>query len=1145
MSFAKMRNSLALALLLLALSRPYGFAQSVTTGDLTGTVTDSSGAVIPQATVTLRSTSEGTTQPTATNQNGNYHFSLLKPGNYVVSALAPNMAETKRSVKVQIGQITTVMLSLGARGQNQTIEVTAEAPLLQTENPNLTTTIDQKQIALQPNPGNDTTYYAQTTPGVVMNVGGQFGGYGNFTAFGLPPTSNLFTINGNDNNDPFLNLNNSGSSNLTLGANEMQEVAVVTNGYTAQYGRMAGVQMDSVTKSGSNQFHGNANYYWNGTVLNANDWFNPATNTPRPFAVNNQWSASFGGPIIKNKTFFFVDTEGLRYVLPSTQNIHLPTQAFETAVLNNLTANGRGAEIPFYNQMFSLYNNAPGYSNYTPVSASTDPKLGCADLTTLPGFGAGGAPCSLFDHASGTNHNNEWLLAARIDQNIGNSDKLFGRIHVDRGSQPTGTDLINPKDFNTLSIQPTDDGQLNETHVFSPNVVNQLVLSGMWYSAVFTESTPVGSRLNVLPYDSVTVGGGVFSNLGGTQQADTAFPQGRNVTQYQILDDLSINRGNHTLKVGINFRRNDITDYGNEFNQFGTLTFGNLTDFANGLLTPAAGNTYAQNFTNFPRNPLAIYSVGIYFQDEWKVSSNLKLTAAIRADRNSNAVCQTNCFSRLVDQFTSLDHDPTLPYNQAIQTNQHRGFNELQKVAFQPRFGVSWSPFGARNTVIRTGIGMFTDLYQGVIVTNLEANAPTLNALGLTGSSLTGNPSAPGIPVAPGVTINGISDVQTTAIHSNTAFNSGFASGATLAQLQAAVPGFAPPAFFSTGRISNPTYVKWNFEVQQALGSKTSVDLNYVGTHGYDELIENEAANAYSTTGALPIPTTPPDARFGPVTQIYSGGVSNYAGLVASVTRRAAYGFSGSASYTWSHALDETTGLFNTPVALFTTVPYQLDPNDLRLNYGNSDTDVRHNFTANFVWEEPFKFQNRLLNEAAGGWSISGTLFARGGLPYSVIDSTAPITNIPPAVGGIPSQWGVYATLLNPNQSFPSCSSPGNVGVGDAHQCLTTSMFVPAGAETSFGSGRNLFRGPGYFDMDAGLMKNFSMGERFKFTMGANFFNLLNHPHFATPENNLVGGIGQFGQIFATAPTPTSIYGAFQSAGVTGRLVQLVGKITF
>ena len=211
--------------------------------------------------------------------------------------------------------------------------------------------------------------------------------------------------------------------------------------------------------------------------------------------------------------------------------------------------------------------------------------------------------------------------------------------------------------------------------MFSPNIVNQLVASGMWYSAVFRQSTPVGSRLNVLPYNRNPTG---LSNLGGTQTADTNFPQGRNTTQYQILDDLSINHGNHTFKVGVNFRRNDITDYGNEFNAYGTLSFSNLTDFANGSATPAAGNTYAQNFTQFPRSPL-IYSLGIYFQDEWTIKSNVKLTGRLRADRNSNAVCQTNCFSRLVDPFTSLDHDANIPYNQVIE--QPTSIGSLRQLA--------------------------------------------------------------------------------------------------------------------------------------------------------------------------------------------------------------------------------------------------------------------------------------------------------------------------------------------------------------------------------------------------------------------------------------------------------------------------------
>jgi hypothetical protein len=1144
MEYKRIKTSLALVFLL-SLSVLYGFAQSVTTGDLTGSVTDSSGAVIPQATVTLKSTSEGTTQTTATNQAGNYHFSLLKPGTYVVSAQAPDMAETRRPVDVQIGQITTVLLTLGARGQNQTIEVTAEAPLLQTENPNLTTTISEKQIALQPNPGNDTTFFAQTTPGVAMNVGSAFGGYGNFTAFGLPATSNLFTIDGNDNNDPYLQLNNSGSSNLTLGSNDLQEVAVVTNGYTAQYGRQAGVQMDSTTKSGSNQFHGNANYYYNGDVLNANDYFNKfvapgSPVSPRPFAVNNQWSTSFGGPIIKNKTFFFVDYEGLRYVLPSTQNIFLPSPQFETAVIGNLNSStlngGQSAEVPFYNKVFGLYNATPTYANFTPAGLNADPSgaQGCGDLNgkTLNGtlFGQGAAPCALFYHASGTNLNKEWLLAARIDHSISNSDKIFGRIHIDRGEQPTTTDIVNQSLFGVSSNQPTDDGQLNETHVFSPNVVNSLVASGMWYSAVFEPNSPASTRLAAMPYDTIAFSGNaLFSDLGGTQGNSSVtanFPQGRNVTQYQILDDLSINHGNHTVKVGMNFRRNDVSDFGNENFAGGQVTFKSVTDFANGVLNGAGGDQYLQQFTNFPENPIAIYSVGVYAQDEWKIRSNLKLTLAVRVDRNSNAVCQTNCLSRLAVPFDQLSHDVNVPYNQIIQTDQHRAFNALQAVAAQPRIGISWSPFG-RNTVIRAGAGLFSDLYQGVLISQIELNAPTLNAFTLSGGALNNT------PVAPGVTFGTTPDVQTSAANSNAAFNAGFASGATLASLST-VPGFAPPNYYSTDEVKNPTYVKWNLEIQQQLGSKTSLDVNYVGTHGYDELVVNGSANAVNAGSSLPFPATAPDPRFSQIQLLSPHGVSNYDGLVTSVTRRAGYGFSGQINYTWSHALDDITGLPNTPYN-FLQPTFQLNPFNLRQNYGNSDGDIRHNLTATYVWELPYKFQSKFLQEAVAGWSISGTFFARSGQPYSVYDTSV-------AAGNIPNLFGVFATLL-PGQSFPSCGTPGTNALAP-QPCLTSSMFVPAGTETGLGSpNRNYFRGPSYFDTDTSLAKNFSVGERMRFSLGANFYNILNHPHFALPQNNLAAG--NFGQFFATAPQPTSIYGAFQTAGVTGRLVQIVGKITF
>src|SRR5207249_4806635 len=198
-----------------------------------------------------------------------------------------------------------------------------------------------EQVQLVPNPGNDLSYIVQSSPGAVMNTQA---GYGNSATFGLPATSNLFTVNGMNENDPFLNLNNSGATNLLLGQNDVQEVSVVNNGYSTQYGGLAGANVNYVTKSGTNRFHGGVNYFWNGRVLNANSWFHkqsqlsqtPAQPNKQPFDNANQWSASLGGPIVKDKTFFFVDYEGLRVLLPTSTAVNVPSPEFEAATLGNI-----------------------------------------------------------------------------------------------------------------------------------------------------------------------------------------------------------------------------------------------------------------------------------------------------------------------------------------------------------------------------------------------------------------------------------------------------------------------------------------------------------------------------------------------------------------------------------------------------------------------------------------------------------------------------------------------------------------------------------------------------------------------------------------------------------------------------------------
>src|ERR1700722_9751858 len=412
-------------------------AQSIISGDIVGTVTDPTGAEVAGASVVLTSEETGSVQTVTTSTTGSFRFPLLRPGVYRVSVKAMGFSAATQDVTAGVGQVTTasVQLRLGTTGE--TIEVTGAAPLLETENANLATTYTPAQIENMPSPGGDLTNFALSAPGVVLSTGA---GYGNFTAYGMPGTSNLFTINGGDMNDPYSNLNNSGSSNNMLGQNEVQEVAIVHNGYTGQYGRGASVNMNFTTKSGSNSFHGNAVWDWNGRYLNANDWFNNNTNTPRPFANSNQWGGSFGGPIVKNKLFFFFDSEGLRYVLPGGGlPVYVPTTQWASAVQANIDAS-QPAESAFYQKMFALYAGAPGGAS----AAAVPGDGGCGDLaTTTSGttiinsiaFGTGDSPCSKTFRSLFNNRNKECLMTFRVDYVLSENDRMSWRYWQDRGVQ--------------------------------------------------------------------------------------------------------------------------------------------------------------------------------------------------------------------------------------------------------------------------------------------------------------------------------------------------------------------------------------------------------------------------------------------------------------------------------------------------------------------------------------------------------------------------------------------------------------------------------------------------------------------------------------------------------------------------------------
>ena len=1093
---------------ILILITPLGMAQSLTSGDISGTVTDPSGAVVKDAIVNLKSLDTGAAQTTATGDTGMYRFSLLKPGRYTVKVTQQGFQGTERQVAVNIGQVATANFTLKVGQATEVVEVTGALPVVNVESANISTAYDQREISTLPNPGGDLTNIAQIAPGVVMNTSSVYG-YGNFTANGLPGTANVFTVNGENNMDPQFNINNSGATNLSLGQNEMQEATVVSNPYSGQYGQQAGAQVNYITRSGTNTFHGNANYSWNGRAMNANDWFANNSNTPRPFANNNQWAASFGGPIKKDKTFFFVNTEGLRFLLPTVQNVYIPTQEFANAVLANV-ATVQADSLPLYQKMFKVWLNAPGASRATPLAGG-----GCEDAVgAIPGITANSVCVNNFIATPGQ-LSTEWILSGRVDHNFSDNDKVFARYKMDRGLQATYTDPIN-SNFNATSPQPSYDGQLQWNHVFSGTATNQFIMAGSWYSAMFKQNET--QAIDTFPYEPYFYAPIQLSRWG--YQAN--YPQGRNVTQYQFIDDFSKIIGNHTIKVGANFRRYDISDFNFSFFKHPRVYFDSLAGFGSG-----EAYQFREWFAQNSVRPMAFWGLGVYGQDEWKVSNDLKLTFALRLEHNSNPTCVgTPCVALMNGPFNSLTHGTDVAYNASIQTGLSNAYRGIDALNISPRFGFTWSPFGHANTVISGGFGLFYDSIPASLLETFASNVPYVNEFRVYAGE-----NRPVLWADPGTT-----GAAAVASRSNQGLLAGFNAGQSFDQIQASIPDFAAPSFYSApGTMKTPRFQEWNLQIQEALGSKMSVSANYVGNHGIHIPVLNDSLNAYDIFGIYStLRTAPVDSSFATVGEYTTSAISNYNGLTLSFQRRFANSFSAGANYTWSHAMDEVSNGGITPYALYDSLLGQINPSSLRANnYGNSDYDTRHYFSLYYDWQPSLKFSNSALNYVMNGWVFSGKLFSRTGMPFSVIDGNGYLQN--------------YPLAYPPAQTIGSGAAPGQLSCSTPnHSCLDSAAFVDTANNVLPGfptQRRNQYRGPGFFDTDLSVTKNFKLYERLNFAVGATFYNLFNHPNFGYPDYYV--GDSTFGKILNTVSVPASPYGAFMGSAASPRLVQLNARITF
>ncbi|HLK70224.1 MAG TPA: carboxypeptidase-like regulatory domain-containing protein [Bryobacteraceae bacterium] len=1122
---------------LLICCAPLAFSQTITTGDVTGVISDASGAVVPSSIVTLKNTDTNETRTAVTNESGHYRFSLLAPGSYTISAATTGLKSNTDKITVSVGQEQAINLTLTVQGTQEVVEVKAEAAVIQTENANLASEISHAQIVALPMNGGDLTTVAFTVPGVRMNVGG---GNGNFNANGIPLTSVLFTINGADVMDPYNNLNNSGASNNLLGANEVAEAAVVLNAYSPSYGRMAAAQVNIVGKTGTNSFHGNAIYNYNDAIFNANSYLNNSTGTARGRSDANLYAGSIGGPVRKNKTFFFFDTEALRYALPSSGVVSIPSPQLEQYAL----AHAVPSAIPVYQQAIALWNSATGLNRAVPVTNGGGPlqdsngHLGCGthtfgNATSGDPFVNGSSgqrfgidvPCALAFATNNSSVNVENLLIARVDHTLTDKQKLDFRYEYDWGLQATSTSPISHL-FDSKSSQPQHQGQMTYTYVINPRLVNTFTGQSSWYTAIFGVQDFAATQAAIPVRLSLGDGG---ANGGGFAALGAGFPTGRNVGQLQLIDDLSYIRGSHTLKFGVNYRYNKVTDTSLSSGTIaGSYSLKDIADFASGVVNGSnQGSSFSQSYPLIAAAHIRVASLDLYAADEWAVRKNVKIQYGIRLEHDRNPECADNCFSRLNVPFLQSGYQAgsNVPYNATIQTGLSTAYNHYQAVVYEPRLGIVFTPFGSGKTVVRTGVGLFSNLPSASTVSSIFGNAPekftpsvTFGNVGLQSDSSTS---------------------QAIALASFNTFESSFAKGFTLSQIQSAlgkVP-FAAPGYYSTpDEFRPPKVVEWSFEVEQPLTQRNVLAVTYSGNHGYDETYNNTTLNNFNANpskfpaGFLGLPLAAADPRFTTITQVLLSGYSNYNGLSVQLRHAFSYGFSGQMGYTWSHGL-QLGGVY--------------DPRNLNFGYSNSGLDNRHNFTADLLWTMP-KLRNNLLERVAGGWTVGVKAFAFTGRPFSVTNGQ---------LGGqVNANFSgtILADLVDPTALGKHCGS----GAWNT-PCLTQSQFLYTttaacngatnGCLTAQGDYGNVppnsFYGPGYFDIDTQVTKRVRITERANFEIGASAYNTLNHPNFGQPSGTATSA--SIGKITGTVSPPVSIYGSGQGAFVSGRVLVVTGKFNF
>ncbi len=1095
-------------------------------GTILGTVTDSSGAVVAGATVKVRNADTGLERTTQTTPDGSYRVPELPIGTYNVTFSQTGFQTAVTSgVSVNVATDSRVDMALKLGQVSQQVEVSGEVPQVDTTNNNLGGILTSKTIESVPVNGRDYTKLIYLQPGVSGSpdqITDSPGSFGTFSMNGSRGRSNNFLLDGTDMNDSFRNdpaINEPGvfgDPATILPIDSVAELHVLSN-YQAEYGRNSGAVVNIVTKSGTNNWHGSAMEYWRSGALGARNYFNIESQPKNPF-LNNQFGGSLGGPIVKNKAFFFVDYEGQR---ESGAQAGLSCVPDPTVVAQAIAMAGPNASQPMLNL---LGRNPWPQPNIPGASANLDGTCNAP------------APGAAEDNlATSTRFSNDVdSLISKIDYNPNTDNSITGRYYYGNSNQSfpfaqlaggllPGFNTVTPTRVQLVSISWVK--VVNATQVNEARFGWNRFAEGFFpQDSTFNPAT-IGLNTGVSPYDyglpKISVGS--FSVIGATPSV----PRQRVDTNWQFIDDYSWKVGRHDLKFGYEFRRTTIQII-QDSNFRGKLSFDDLTQFVEG--TPSGGS----QASGYTRRHEYQNTQGLYIQDSFRWSPRLTLNVGLRWDYFGVAGEQNNFFYRLLP-----DNGGTL-----AQVGGQGGPSKLYNPDyknFAPRIGFAWDPTGKGTTVLRAGYGLFYDAFsQDMFLAHLPYNCtfcpgPAYTGVGaapITFFDATAGPIQTGVPV--------------------------FVNGSPLGSFFGVDPN-----------IRTPYVQNWNVNVQQAFGNKMTAEVGYVGSKGtrlfrfrdinqpsqaqitaYDTgpscvgfTFPNCPIAGFDSGGNVPRTAYP---NFFYVNQEESTAFSTYNALQASFRVNGWHGFSTQANYVWSHSIDNASDLED-------FIPNASQPNNSLaplLEKGNSNFDIRNRFSWYFTYQLP-NWQGSYA-KLKSGWGLDGIATLQSGQPFSLnynfegdYSGSGEGFDRPDVVG--PIVYGsAPANFLNLTSFQVPCTFGNTTATSDTgdSNCLAGTRH--------FGSlRRNSLIGPSFKEFNFSVYKTTPIGEHVSLQLRAEFFNLFNHPNFANPElPNFIAdpGVGPNGRgagyYGLTATGDVGIGNPFLGSGGP-RGIQFAAKVTF